>query len=220
MARRSATLPPKLTEVSLPDLSPGDFDQLESHENYEYQQFEGSDVYDRDLSGITFEECEFRSVTVNEVSFRSASFLESRFERLNAPAFSAPQSRWRDVTIEYSRVGSAELYRSTWQSVHFINCKLGFVNLRGASIRDLAFTQCTIDELDLGEATAERVAFVGTEIGTLDVSHATLKNVDLRGAEMARISGFDGLKGVTLNSSQVFDMASLFAEYFGIAVED
>lgn len=217
---KSATLAPKLDKVRLHDLTVGDVDRLEPHESYEGQRYESVDVSASDLTGVSFAECEFLSLTINEVNFRSASFVESCFDRLNAPIFSASRSRWRDVTIESSRLGSAEFYEASWQSVHLINCKLGFVNLRGASLQDVLFTNCTIAELDLGGAKANRVAFADTEVGTLDLTRSTLKNVDLRGLDMRQVSGLDGLRGATMNSFQITQMAPLFAAQFGIRIDD
>ena len=84
----------------------------------------------------------------------------------------------------------------------------------------MLFTDCTIDELDLGEVKADRVSFAGTRIGTIDLTRAELKNVDLRAVELRRIVGLPGLKGATLTSEQVAELAALFADQLGIAVED
>lgn len=213
------TIAPRIDVVRLGNLMEGDAAVLEAHESREGERFVAADLADRDLEGAAFTECEFLDLAAHETNLRSASFVESRFERLNAPIFRASRSRFRDVAIEGSRVGSAEFYDANWQSVHIRDSKLGFVNLRGAELRDVMFTNCTIEELDLGGAKATRVSFVDTDIRSLDVRHAKLEHVDLRGAQLRGLVGMEGLRGATLSDLQVAELSRLFAEQLGIKIE-
>jgi len=142
------------------------------------------------------------------------------FTRLNAPVFQAPRARFRDVTIDGSRIGSAELYESYLNSVRFAGSKLGFVNARGAQLIDVSFEGCTIDELDLAGATLTRVSFADTTVRSLRLGGARLTHVDLRGAEFAQIDGFESLRGATLSDYQVGSLAAAFARHLGVVVED
>jgi len=217
---KPSTHPPRLDAPRSLDLAEGDTDSLESHDGRDGERYSGADLGERDLAGATFSECEFLDLSAHETDFRAAEFVDTRFDRLNAPIFTAPRSRFRDVTIENSRVGSAEFYEASWQSVHFRNCKLGYINLRGANLRDVLFTNCQIEELDLGGAKALRVAFVDTVITNLDVTRSQLEHVDLRGADMRALSGLEGLRGATVNPYQVTELAPIFARQFGIRVEE
>ncbi|WP_026851551.1 pentapeptide repeat-containing protein [Glaciibacter superstes] len=220
MAKKPSTIAPRIDPIRLIDLTDGDAGAIDAHGSRDGERFSGADVSGRDLAGVTFTECELLDLVAHETDFRSASFVDTRFERLNAPIFTASRSRFRDVELDGSRLGSAEFYDSTWESVHISNCKLGFVNLRGAVLRDVLFSNCTIDELDLGGATVQRVAFTDTAVRSLDVTRATLENVDLRGLDLCSITGLEGLRGATVNSFQVSELASLFATQLGIKVED
>ena len=220
MAQKQGTQAPRLDAIRLDDLVVGDCDALVSHEVYEGLRFGGADLSGRDLAGIQFRECSFDDVQAHDAALRGATFADVEISRLNAPVFSAPRAELRSVTIDGSRLGSAELYESALSSVHISSTKLGFVNLSGANLLDVLFTGCAIDELDLGSAKLNRVAFVDCAIGVLNLNHATLTNVDLRRAELSRIDGFAALAGATLTSGQVADLATSFAEHLGIRVED
>lgn len=220
MAPTPRTFAPRIDRIRLPELIDADVDSLEPHDSRDAESFAGVDLVGRDLQGTTFSECAFVDVSAHEADLRSATFLDTVIERLNAPILSAARSRFRDVSLGSSRLGSAEFYDASWQSVHISNCKLGFVNLRGAQLKDVLFTDCTIDELDLGGVKADRVSFAGTRIGTIDLTRAELKNVDLRAVDLRRIVGLPGLKGATLTSEQVAELAALFADQLGITVED
>jgi uncharacterized protein YjbI with pentapeptide repeats len=220
MARKPGTQAPRLDEIRLEDLAVGDPEALGPHDLYEGLRFDAVDLSGRDLGGIQFRECAFDDVQAHDATLRGATFFDVELARLNAPIFSAPRAELRSVTIEGSRLGSAELYEASLSSVHIVSTKLGFVNLSGATLLDVLFTGCSIDELDLSGAKLNRVAFVDCTIGVLSLNHATLQNVDLRRADLSRIDGFTALAGATLTSGQVADLASSFAEHLGIRVED
>lgn len=218
MTRSRSPQTPRLSTINLVDLADGDSTLLEAHEHYDLLRFTSADLSDCDLVGATFSECEFLALTAHGTDFRSAGFVDTRFDRLDAPVFKAPRSHFRSVDIQESRLGSAEFYEARWQSVHIRDSKLGFINLRGATLRDVLFTNCNIEELDLGGAKANRVSFTNTTVNNLDLSQATLQHVDLRGLAIERISDFQGLRGATMSSFQVSELAPQFAHHFGILV--
>lgn len=209
-----------LDAIRLVDLIDGAPESLHAHELYDGHRFVDADLDGRELTGASFSECEFRDLSAHQTDLRFATFADTVFTHVKAPVFIAPRSEFRDVTIEGSRLGSAELYDASWRSVRFSNSKLGFVNLRGATLQDVLFENCTIDELDLGGSKMTRVAFENCTISSLDITRATLNHVDLRGLELLRVTGLDALKGATLNSYQVAALAPVFADRFGIKVED
>jgi uncharacterized protein YjbI with pentapeptide repeats len=220
MARKTGTAAPQIDAPQLEDLADSDGEELAAHGRFEGLRLTSVDLSGRALGDATFSECDFIEASAHETDFRSAAFLDTRFGRLNAPVFSAPRSRFRDVAIEDSRIGSAEFYDADWNSVHFSHCKLGYINLRGADLQDVLFTDCSIDELDLGGARATRVAFRDTRATALDVTQAALRDVDLRGLEVSSLTGIEGLRGATMTSYQIAELAPLFASLHGIRSED
>jgi len=220
MAKRTGTTAPRLDPVRLIGLTDGDEGALDAHDSVEGLRFADLDLSHRDLSGITISESLLAGIRADQTDFRAASFLDSRLERWDAPILLAPRIRLRDVELEGSRVGSADCYDANWQSVRVTGCKLGFVNLRGAVLQDVLFEDCTIDELDLADATATRVRFVDCTLNSLDVTRARLTDVNLRTLELRRIAGIEHLRGATMTPFQVGELAAMFAEQFGIRVED
>jgi uncharacterized protein YjbI with pentapeptide repeats len=218
--KKTATHPPRIDAIRLDDLAVGDADDLLSQGRYEGLRFEGADLGGRDLGGIGFSECAFDDVQAHATGFRAATFSEFAFSRFNAPVFSAPRARLRDVTMDGSRIGSAELYETYVNSARFTNSKLGFVNARGAQLLDVSFEGCTIDELDLSGASLTRVSFTDTTVHSLSLAGAKLTHLDLRGAEFSQIDGFESLRGATLSGYQVGTLAASFATHLGISVED
>jgi len=192
---------------------------LQSRETVEARRFTGLDAAGLDLSGSAFSECAFDGLAASETNFRSATFTEVTFIRLNAPIFLAARTRFRSVSVESSRIGSGEVYESSLNSVRFAGSKFDFFNASGSELQDVLFENCTIDELDLSNAKLRRVSFVDTTIRTLRLRQARLTDVDLRGAQFSQIDGFDSLSGVTLSSYQVAMLSDSFAAHLGIRIE-
>lgn len=152
-------------------------------------------------------------------SATAASFVDSFLEGLEVTALDAAGSSWWNVTVTASRIGSAELYDSTWRGVRFRRCKLGYLNLRGARLTDVEFADCVITDLDLARASATRVAFPGTRIGRLELTGAKLVDVDLRGAALDDVGDAEGLRGATITTTQLLDLAPALAARLGIRVD-
>ncbi|WP_051172677.1 pentapeptide repeat-containing protein [Microbacterium indicum] len=210
---------PSLPQLGLEDLRPGDAYDLAPRTTAEGLSFDALTLDAFDIEGGTLIACDLAGVRAPEGSTRYAQVLESRVKRLDVPVLRGTRSRWRDVEVRGSRLGSVESFDSAWEAVHFVDCRLGFVNFRGSTLQDVTFTDCTIDELDLGQSKITRFAAPGTRISRLDVAQATLRDVDLRGADLDGLAGVPSLRGATISSLQLQQLARLLAESHGIAVE-
>lgn len=217
---RGTVAAPLIDALHLPDLTDAEASTIRAGAHHEGFRYAAADLAGRDLSDTVISECAFDGLEAHETELRGARILDTRIVRLNAPVLRAARSTWRDVHVEGSRLGAAELYESDLRSVAVTGSKLTFLNLRAATLRDVRFTDCVIDELDLTGARAERVALDGCTVGTLLADHARLRHVDLRGADLRIIGGNDSLRGAVLSSGQALDLAGTFAEHLGITVTD
>jgi uncharacterized protein YjbI with pentapeptide repeats len=216
---KTGTQPPKLTITAPRNLVDGDAERLRPDDSREGERYSDADFTDYDLSGATFMECEFDSVTFTEAKLRGSRFVDSLITASFAPTFSAARGSWRDVMVQSPRWGSAELYDAELTSVHIRGGKIDYLNLRGARLTNELIEDCQIGELDLGGMRGDRVAVRGCRIGTLDLTRATSSSVDIRGSELAAVHGLDGLRGVTVDESQLALLAPLLAAHVGLIVE-
>lgn len=207
---------PRITELRLGHLRESDGAALRAAEQYDGERFTALDWTGRDLTDAAFRECQFDGLTLDETVVRGIRFVETEFTGLNAPVLDAVRSEWRDVSIRQSRIGAGEFYDAEFSGVRIEGCKLGYLNFRGSTLRDVLITECTIDELDLGQAKANRVSIRDCRIGTLDVTAAQLSDVDLRGSEFQTVNGVPGLRGATIDDTQLAALAPVLAEQAGL----
>lgn len=220
MARTDSPTP-RINPITLPPfLRAGEAEDIRPDERLDGFAFTDVDMDSRHLDGVSFAECRLSKVSANEADLSSANIVDTMIDHLTAPSFQAVRSRWRDVSIQDSRIGSAELYDSNWQSVQFSGSRISYLNLRGAVLQDILFTDCQIDDLDLAGARVARLAFSHTKLGSLSLTGTTLKHVDLRGAELRKITSVQGLKGAILRPSQIAELAEFLAKELGIVIRD
>lgn len=211
---------PRLRASVRGDLAAGSVAELERTGQGERIALEGADLTGVDLSGGRLTECMFRGVSLLDADLTAGSVIESSWERVSAPHLKAPRSTWRDVVIDDSRFGVAELYDAGLSAVVLRGCKLDLVNLRNAVLTDVLFENCTITELDISGVRATRMRFTDCTVGTLQASGARLKDIDLRGARMNRIVGLAGLKGALISQEQLSDLAPSLADHLGLVVSE
>jgi uncharacterized protein YjbI with pentapeptide repeats len=205
------TAPTGLTDVDATGLSAGD--------EREGERLTNADLSGYDLSGLTIMECELDALTLSEAELRGSRFVETLITASFAPTLRAGRTSWRDVLIQGPRWGSAELFDADLNSVHIRGGKIDYLNLRGSRLTNVLIEDCQIGELDLGGTRGDRVAVRGCRVGTLDLTRATSVSVDIRRSEFAMVNGLEGLRGVTVDESQLALLAPLLAVHLGIVVE-
>lgn len=181
-------------------------------------RFEGFQLQGDDLRGTSWVECVLQNIGIFGADLSALTVAESSLRGVQAPHLRAPRSSWREVLLESSRMGAAELYESVMDSVRVTGCKLDLVNLRGANLTDVVFDSCTIGEIDLSAASVRRLQFRSCQVETLVLSQAVLAHTDLRGAQLTSLVGMESLRGAVVSPAQLSELAPSLAEHMGLTV--
>lgn len=210
--------PPR--DMELPALVPFAGGSLEPHGDYE-----ALDLVDLDLAGqvaddAAFLGCRFERCNLDGTSLRRTRVSECLLAEVRAASLDVADSTWRDSLVAAGRVGALLAGGASWSGVRVRGGKLDLVDLHGARLAHVAFEACVIGELDLGEVQARGLTFDGCEIGILDVAGARLSATDLAGARIGTVRGIAGLRGATVSTGQLLDLAPLLAVHLGIVVRD
>ncbi|WOP17757.1 pentapeptide repeat-containing protein [Raineyella sp. LH-20] len=218
--RPRSTTAPMIDPVDPADLEPGEATELTAGRgDLTGRTYADLDLDTLDLTGRDLDGCRLDGLTVGRWGLTGSAVVEVVGDRLDVTTLDAHRPDWRDVVVHRSRIGSAELTDGRVRSVRFTGCKIGFLNLRGSEVADVEFVDCAIEDLDLVRADVTRVAFAGSRIGRLDLTGSTLRDLDLRGADLGDLVGWEELRGVTVSTAQLHELAPLLAERLGIRVD-
>ncbi|MGD0925127.1 MAG: pentapeptide repeat-containing protein [Streptosporangiaceae bacterium] len=187
--------------------------------DYEGAHFDGLDLDAPRAPGSRFMECAFTQVTMQDGQLRRTRFNDVWMRGVRLTATELTDSNWIHATIIGSVAAGVIAHGSRLRQVTFRGCKLHGVNFRAATLTEVTFEDCTLREVDFGGATLRRCQFPGSQLHDTDFSQVTLDKVDLRGAELGIIITPGSLKGATISSAQLAELAPLLAEQAGITVE-
>ncbi len=215
------TAVPKLDALAwAPYLEPFDGD-LEREARYESLHLDQRTLDGVDSNRSRFFECAFTGVTVEGGNYRQVQLRDVWIEATRWIASDLVGGDWLDVQLSASLLAGVQLFDGQFRRVTFRECKLDSVNLRGAKLLDVSFIDCQLEHVDFGGATVTNVDFPGSRISGAIFDRAQLKNVDFRGATELRLEGsYDALRGSTITSAQLIDLAPALAQALGIAVRD
>ena len=203
--------------MTSPELEPFD-GVLEPEGDYELVSFTGVDLSGGQAQDARFIDCVVDAADLDELRLDRAHVIDTRFGTCHAGTLHAPDSRWRDVTVQDCRLGAVQAHGAVLTRVTIAGGKLDYLNLRGARVENLRLVGVTVGDLDLSSARVAGLVLEDCRVRRLDVQGATLREVDLRGAEMSRIDGPAGLKGARISEHQLLELASVFAAHLGVTV--
>ncbi|MGV9310639.1 pentapeptide repeat-containing protein [Streptomyces sp. NPDC003691] len=183
------------------------------------------------LDGGRYEECDAPALKLTESALTSVSFSGGRLRRarlndvwMHTVRFvgtDLAETSWLDTEVVAGVLAGLEMHGSALRRVVFHQCKLDSVNLRAATLRDVVFADCLLRDADFAGARLTGVSFPGSTVEGGRFAGARLADVDLRGAaELDLVDGVESLRGATISTLQLFDLAPRFAQTLGVAVRD
>lgn len=198
--------------------------------------FGGELGYDGDHYEVHLEAAEFDQVRApgsrfSESAMTGVTFTGGTFDHVRLDDVTVSRCRWIGgdwsesqlvaVQIAESAMAGVQAYRSYWRRVVLRDCKLDSLNLRGAKLQEVEFRDCDLTEVDLTDATLIDVTFPGSALRRARLTKVTPKKVDFRGArELDVAQGWESLRGTTIDSRQLAEVAPALANAMGIVVRD
>ena len=171
-----------------------------------------------DAAGARYLECVLAGCDLGDVGFDRARFATCLLTDVRAAAWSLVDATLLDVVVEEGRFGAVTAHGSELTRVRLGGLKVDYVDLRNATLVDVTLAGCTIGELDLAGADLRDLRLTECTVGSLVLEEARCRSVDLRGADVTRLDGVAGLRGCTINGTQLVGWAPGMAAELGIAV--
>ncbi|MBH1937264.1 pentapeptide repeat-containing protein [Streptomyces sp. AV19] len=195
--------------------------EIEHAGNYEWLHFDGSVLEDADGGSSLFSESAFSSATFDGGRYRRSRFDDVWLHNVRMVGTNLAETRWLDGECIGGVLAGVEIHGAEMYRTVFHQCKFDSVNLRATLLKDVVFVDCLLRDVDFGGATLTDVSFPGSTLDGARFDRATLTRVDLREAGALCIaSGLEGMKGATISTTQLFDLAPALAQYVGLTVKD
>ncbi len=170
------------------------------------------------------------NLSLDEAILEKVSLIEARLEKLrlsdaelktcDLSAARCSESSWIRVRARGGRMAGLDLSRSVINDVIFENCKLDMANFRFAKLTRVQFTDCSMRETDFQMAELNDVVFQTSHLEKTEFHQCKLKAVDARSSELVGIRGWQSLKGLTIDSTQLVTIAPQLALDLGLVIQD
>lgn len=124
------------------------------------------------------------------------------------------------VELRRCRLSGVDLSAARLNDVHLVECKLDEAGFAGATGERLRMDSCLLPRASLVGARIEHLRLYDCDLTEVDVSGARLDGARLHGSAIERLKGADGLRGVTIDSTQVVPFALRLFAARNIGVDD
>ena len=204
-------------EVLLPPLEDAAGPELTTAGTADGLRFTGLELAG-DATGARFLECLLDGCDLGGVRFDRSRLATCLLTGVRAVTWSLVDATGLDLVVEGGRYGAVTAHGSELTRVRVAGLRIGYANLRNATLVDVTLAGCTVEELDLSGADLRDVRLVDCTVGSLVLQGARCRSVDLRGSEVTRLDGVAGLRGCTIDHTQLIGWAPGMAAELGVTV--
>jgi uncharacterized protein YjbI with pentapeptide repeats len=140
--------------------------------------------------------------------------------KVEAAALSAYKANLLRVHISDTRFTGAEFAEGHFEDCVFRNVKLDEAGFRFAHFKRVRFENCMLRQADFSGAKLAYVTFDGCGLEGANFVSAACSGVDISGEDLTGIKGILGLKGATISTEQLMQLAPLLASELGFRVKE
>ncbi|HSX30989.1 MAG TPA: pentapeptide repeat-containing protein [Candidatus Saccharimonadales bacterium] len=138
--------------------------------------------------------------------------------KLEAAALRAYKANLLRVVLNDSRLTGAEFAETHFEDCVFKNVKFDDVGFRFATFKRVRFENCILRAADFSNAQLAHVTFSGCDLEAANFISAECKGVDISSEDLTTIKGVLGLKGASISTEQLIQLAPLLATELGFKV--
>lgn len=206
---------PKLTKAAL---EPADIGQLQPEASLEQVSISHADASNKQLNNLSLDEVVFERVLLIEARLEKFSLSDGELKACDLSAARCSESSLIRVHIVGGRMTGVDFSRSTIKDVVFEDCKIDMANFRFAKLTRVQFINCQLNETDFQAAELNDVEFQASHLEKTEFGQCKIKNVDVRSSELVDIRGWQFLRGLKIDSTQLVTVAPQLALELGLKV--
>ncbi|WP_029261659.1 MULTISPECIES: pentapeptide repeat-containing protein [unclassified Microbacterium] len=172
-----------------------------------------------DLAYATLEQCTV-SADAEAVDLTGATVVDVEMSGARIASLRMRDTGVRRLRIAGGRIGTLDLSEARISELELRDVRIDYLNLGAAKVTDLEISGCAIRTIDMPQADLTRVRFTATTSDEVDPRGMRATDVDLRGLDAMTYLDANSLRGTTLSSFQVQQLAPVIAAGLGIQIKD
>lgn len=208
---------PKLIKAGL---EPIDIKRLIPEASLEQISLTGADASGLQAKSLGIDEATLEKVLLIEARLEKFSLSDGELKACDLSAARCSESSLIRVHTIGGRMTGVDFSRSTIKDVIFEDCKLDMANFRFSKLTRVQFINCHLTETDFQAAELTDVEFQISHLEKVDFGQCKIKNVDARSSDLIDIRGWQYLRGLKIDSTQLVMVAPQLAAGLGIKIED
>lgn len=174
---------------------------------------------DADLAYASLEQCVV-TADAETIDLTGATVLDVDITGIRAASVKLRGAGIRRLRVTEGRIGTLDLSTARVSELELRDLHIDYLNVGAARIDDVDVIGCRIRTLDMPQAELTRVRFTDSASEEVDPRGMRATDVDLRGLDALAFLDANSLRGTTLTSFQVQQLAPVFAAGLGIHVTD
>ncbi len=159
-------------------------------------------------------------VFLSGVKLAKTNCTDTRFSRLEAAGLRTYKAQLQRVVFENCRMTGADFAEANFEDCVFRNVKLDEAGFRFSRFKRVQFEDCILTNAEFNGAYLNQVKFNGCTFENTSFSAVNCVNVDISDEDITAVRGIVGLKGATISSVQLQQIAPLLAAELGFNVTD
>jgi uncharacterized protein YjbI with pentapeptide repeats len=140
--------------------------------------------------------------------------------RLEAAALQTYKANLLRVSLSDCRLTGVEFAEARFEDCVLRNLKLDEAGFRFAHFKRVRFENCVLRQADFSGATFDHVTFTGCDLEGANFASANCQRMDMTTEDLTQVKGLIGLKGTTISTVQLMQLAPILAVELGFRVED
>ena len=212
MKTASPQLPPLVEDISITTMI--EDGEIENGRLFD-EEASNTNVAALELSGVMIERVNFMGAQFGRINAHDVLITQSDFSSASLADGSCNRIRFTNC-----RLTGLDVSKTALHDVVFQGCKLNLANFRFADLRRVQFVDCTFEETDFLGAALHDVSFQSCTLDRTVFNQIKAKKLDLRTSQLYEISGWQFLRGATIDNVQLSAVAPYLAHELGLIVRD
>lgn len=178
------------------------------------------DTYQAILINMQWSEVEVKNGTFMQADLDKIQMLDVRVQQTDCTAMVVSDGSFHRVEFEKCRMDGMNAGKALFQDVVFKNCKLNLANFRFSNLRRVRFQDCSLVETDFMGAKLKDVEMIDCTIDKTIFDQVTVASLDISQSTIESLSGWRDLKGATIGSVQLVQVAPQIAHQLGLRIKE